>query len=404
MDFFQHQEVARRSTRRLIFLFALAVLCVVVAVNIVGAAIYFSFVVPAGRAWVPASLPNGFFLTNTIVVLGLIGGGTVVEMSALSSGGDAVAKMVGARPVDPSTHDLLDRRLLNVVEEMAIAAGIPVPRVFVMDDENTINAFAAGHSINDAVIAVTRGTLTRLNRDELQGVVAHEFSHVLNGDMRLNMRLIGVLFGLMVVAMAGRFLLEIAGRTRGGSGRGSGGVLAALFLAGITLWVLGYIGVFFGRLIKAAVSRQREFLADAAAVQFTRNPEGLSGALNKIAEHGSALATAHAPEAAHFFFANGLGGFTAGLLSTHPPIEERIRRLAPHLAAPRGPPSVQACAADPAIMLPSQRDPNIGHKVRAGTVIARLTTCGQTKQAAPIGSRDIGSNTNAVFPCGFSLI
>ncbi len=151
-----------------------------------------------------------------------------------------------------------------------------------MDEETSINAFAAGHSINDAVIAVTRGTLTRLSRDELQGVIAHEFSHVLNGDMRLNMRLIGVLFGLTMVAMAGRFLLEVAGRSRGGSGRGSGGVLAVLFLAGVALWVLGYIGVFFGRLIKAAVSRQREYLADASAVQFTRNPDGIGGALRKI--------------------------------------------------------------------------------------------------------------------------
>ncbi len=195
MDFFEHQEVARRTSRRLIVLFALAVLCVVVAVNVVGAGVYFTAFLPAGLPWGTAALPNGFFLTNTLVVLGLIAGGTAVEMSALASGGEAVARMVGARPVDPSTRDLLDRRLLNVVEEMAIASGVAVPRVFVMDDQNSINAFAAGHSINDAVIAVTRGTLTRLTRDELQGVIGHEFCHVLNGDMRLNMRLIGVLFG-----------------------------------------------------------------------------------------------------------------------------------------------------------------------------------------------------------------
>jgi len=333
VDFFEHQEVARRSTQRLVILFALAVICVVVAVNVVGAALYFAFFIPAGRGWATAALPNGFFLTNTLVVVGLIGGGTVVEMSALSSGGDAVAKMVGARPVDPSTRDLLDRRLLNVVEEMAIASGVPVPRVFVMDEENSINAFAAGHSINDAVIAVTRGTLTRLNRDELQGVIAHEFSHVLNGDMRLNMRLIGVLFGLMMLAMAGRFLLELAGRSRGGSGRGSGGVLAALFLAGITLWVLGYIGVFFGRLIKAAVSRQREFLADASAVQFTRNPDGIGGALRKIGGLdsseglGSRINHPQAEALSHLFLGAARPAFISGLFATHPPIEERVRRI-----------------------------------------------------------------------------
>jgi Zn-dependent protease with chaperone function len=333
VDFFEHQEVARRSTKRLVVLFAIAVICVVVAVNLVGAALYFALVMPAGYPWAPAALPNGFFLTNTLVVVGLIGGGTLVEMNALASGGDAVAKKVGARPVDPSTRDLLDRRLLNVVEEMAIASGVPVPRVYVMDEETSINAFAAGHSINDAVITVTRGTLTRLNRDELQGVIAHEFSHVLNGDMRLNMRLIGVLFGLTMVAMAGRFLLEVAGRSRGGSGRGSGGVLAVLFFAGVTLWVLGYIGVFFGRLIKAAVSRQREYLADASAVQFTRNPDGIGGALRKIgglsANEGLGTRIEH-PQAealSHLFLGAARPAFVAGLFATHPPITERVRRI-----------------------------------------------------------------------------
>lgn len=331
MDFFEHQEVARRTSRRLIVLFVLAVLCVVVAVNVVGAGVYFTAFLPSGRPWAMTALPNGFFLTNTLVVLGLIAGGTAVEMSALASGGEAVARMVGARPVDPSTRDLLDRRLLNVVEEMAIASGVAVPRVFVMDDQNTINAFAAGHSINDAVITVTRGTLTRLTRDELQGVIGHEFSHVLNGDMRLNMRLIGVLFGLTMVAMAGRFLLGVAGRGRGGSDRGGG--IAVVALAGVTLWVLGYIGVFFGRLIKAAVSRQREFLADASAVQFTRNPDGIGGALRKIGGLGAAegLGTRidhpQAESLSHLFLGAARPAFVSGLFATHPPIAERVGRI-----------------------------------------------------------------------------
>jgi Zn-dependent protease with chaperone function len=331
VDFFEHQEVARRTSRRLIVLFVLAVACVVVAVNVVGAGVYFTVFRPVGLPWAAASLPNGFFLTNTLVVLGLIAGGTAIEMSALATGGDAVARMVGARPLDPSTRDLLDRRLLNVVEEMAIASGIPVPRVFVMDDESSINAFAAGHSINDAVITVTRGTLTRLTRDELQGVIGHEFSHVLNGDMRLNMRLIGVLFGLTMVAMAGRFLLEVAGRGRSGSSRGGG--IAVVALAGVTLWVLGYIGVFFGRLIKAAVSRQREFLADASAVQFTRNPDGIGGALRKIGGLGAAegLGTRidhpQAEALSHLFLGAARPAFVSGLFATHPPIAERVRRI-----------------------------------------------------------------------------
>ncbi len=333
MDFFEHQELARRTTRRLIILFAIAVIAVVVAVNLVAAALYFGFVMPRGIPWSAAALPTGFFPTNTIVVLGLIFGGTMLEMNSLRAGGSVVAKMVNGREVDPSTRDLLDRRLVNVVEEMAIASGVPVPRVYVLDDETAINAFAAGHSINDAVIAVTRGTLTRLSRDELQGVIAHEFSHVLNGDMRLNLRLIGVLYGLMVVALAGRFLLEIGGRGRSGSGRNSGGALAVMFLAGLSLWVLGYIGVFFGRLIKAAVSRQREFLADASAVQFTRNRDGIGGALRKIGGLGSSIGLGtriNHPQAetlSHLFLGAARPSFVRGLFATHPPLEERVQRI-----------------------------------------------------------------------------
>jgi Zn-dependent protease with chaperone function len=242
--------------------------------------------------------------------------------------------MVGARLVDPGTRDSLERRLVNVVEEMALASGTPVPRIYVMDGEPGINAFAAGHTVNDAVIAVTRGTLTRLSRDELQGVIAHEFSHILNGDMGLNLRLIGVLFGLMMIAMVGRFLME-AGR----GGRNSKGVAAAAFL-GLALWIIGYVGVFFGRLIKAGVSRQREFLADASAVQFTRNPDGIGGALRKIggltatpndAAAGLALGTeirhAHAETLSHLFLGAARRNFASGMLATHPPLDERIRRI-----------------------------------------------------------------------------
>lgn len=340
MDFFEHQEIARRSTRRLIVLFALAVVVIVIAVNAAAAAIYLGLLMPAGIAGTTASLPNGFYFFNTLVVLGLIGGGTAFKMSSLSAGGAAVANLVDAREVDMTTSDLLDRRLVNIVEEMAIASGVPVPRVYVMDNETAINAFAAGHSINDAVIAVTRGTLTRLSRDELQGVIAHEFAHVLNGDMRLNLRLIGVLHGLLIVALAGRLLLEIGFRSRGsnrnersGSALGGGMALTAVFFSGVALWMLGYIGVFFGRLIKAAVSRQREFLADASAVQFTRNPDGIGGALRKIGGLteanglGTRINHPQAETLSHLFLGAARPSFVRGLFATHPSLDERVQRI-----------------------------------------------------------------------------
>lgn len=370
MNFFEHQDQARRNTKRLVVLFVLAVIGVVIAVNVVGALVYVS-VMPHPRG-VPgaAALPNGFFAVNTLVTLALIGGGTWWETARLSAGGAAVAKMVDARLIDPSTSDLLERRLVNVVEEMAIASGIPVPRVYVMDHENTINAFAAGHSINDAIIAVTRGTLTRLSRDELQGVIGHEFSHILNGDMRLNLRLIGVLFGLVMIAMFGRFMMQMS---RGSRDRGTG----AFVIAGLVLWIVGYIGVLFGRIIKSAVSRQREFLADASSVQFTRNPDGIGGALRKIGglggvgsmapavaapdpalpqmvdtahelrargvrvDVGSQIGHAHAETLSHMFIAPARLAFAGGWLATHPPLEERIERIygraLPFLPAPEQP-------------------------------------------------------------------
>jgi hypothetical protein len=207
---------------------------------------------------------------------------------------------------------------------MAIASGVPVPQVFVMDQEQGINAFAAGHSTSDAAVSVTRGCMKRLTRDELQGVIGHEFSHILNGDMRLNLRLMGIIFGIVCLAVIGRILLQI----RGGSRRDRN----PLPLLGLILVVVGWIGVFFGRLIQAAVSRQREFLADASAVQFTRNPAGLSGALKKIGGlgAGSKLEAAHAGEASHMFFGNGMGESLFGLMATHPPLEERIRAIDPN--------------------------------------------------------------------------
>ena len=243
-----------------------------------------------------------------------------------------VAQDLGGRPVPPQPTDPDERRLLNVVEEMALAAGIPVPEIYLLENEDGINAFAAGKTPTDSAIGVTRGCVRSLSRDELQGVIAHEFSHILNGDMRLNTRLIGLLQGILIIALIGRIVARSSMYSGGSrrSGREKGGGAGAIVLFGIALLVIGYIGVFFGKLIKSAVSRQREFLADASAVQFTRLPQGIGGALKKIGGSiGSRLATPNAEEASHLFFANGVPSLLAGLFATHPPLEERIRALEP---------------------------------------------------------------------------
>jgi len=333
MNFFQQQDHARRQTRTLVLLFALAVIAIVIAVN-AALALIWSWT-QTGYVLGIRDYPRGFFLTNTLVTLGLIAGGTLIEMFNLRDGGDAVARMAGGRLVPPSSTDLDERRLLNVVEEMALAAGIACPKVYLLDRETAINAFAAGYNQDEAVVAVTQGTLRRLTRDELQGVVAHEFSHILNGDMRLNIRLIGLLFGIQMLNSFGHHLIDFGSRTGSARDRNDKGGSArlALFATGVALVVIGAIGVFFGRLIKAAVSRQREFLADASAVQFTRNPDGIGNALRKIGglsrsmELGSRIAHPNAEQLSHLFLGAPKQSLTSGMFCTHPPIEERLRRI-----------------------------------------------------------------------------
>lgn len=327
MDFFAHQDQARKHTALMVGLFLASVGCIVLAINLVGASIYiYAFDIPplpfgAALAAVPA---KAYWITSA-VVLAIIGAGTAKRMFELSGGGAALAELVGARRVKRNSQDPGERRLLNVVEEMAIASGINVPLVFVMDDQNYINAFAAGYSPNEAAITVTRGTLQALNRDELQGVVAHEFSHILNGDMRLNVRLMGIIAGIVMIAALGRFAMDVGGGGRGGSGssgRNRGDI--RIFMLGLMIWMIGSIGEFFGGIIKAAISRQREFLADASAVQFTRNPDGIGGALYKISQRGSHVREVHAEELSHMFFGAPLAHL---LFETHPPLEKRIERV-----------------------------------------------------------------------------
>lgn len=332
MDFFEAQDKARRNTWKLIVLYILAVALLIAAVYVV-VTLVFQPEEPAvplsQRLWNPQLL-----LTVSAVVLMIILAGTAYRVSQLRRGGASVAEMMGGRQVNPSTRDSQERQLMNVVEEISIASGIPVPDVYVLDNEPSINAFAAGFGTRDAAVGVTRGTLQQLTRDELQGVIAHEFSHIFHGDMRLNIRLIGILNGILLLHIIGLILMRggaFSSIGRSSGGRGGGGAMAIL-VVGLALLIIGYIGMLFGRIIQSAVSRQREYLADAAAVQYTRNPEGLAGALHKIKQkkHGSDIRDGHAMEFSHLFFASSFRSALDRLFATHPPVDERIEAIDPN--------------------------------------------------------------------------
>ncbi|HHF2914544.1 TPA: M48 family metallopeptidase [Vibrio diabolicus] len=330
MDFFDHQDTARQRTGLLVFLFSLAVVTITGLVSVLSIGIYYGV---TGEHFDQETALTYVLLCFAGVLL-VVTISSMVRLSALTSnGGRGVAESIGGKLISSNTLDAKHRQLLNVVEEMAIASGIPVPPVYVMQEERGINAFAAGMSIDDAVIGVTQGALDSFTRDELQGVIAHEFSHILNGDMRLNTRLIGVLFGITCIAHFGHLVLDNTHHTsrvsRSSSDSDKG--FAVIMLIAIICLVLGWIGTLFGSMIKAAISRQREFLADASAVQFTRNDQGIAGALKKIGSHmaGSSLNTKASDEMSHMMFGQSkLSGFS-GLFATHPPLEERIRRIEP---------------------------------------------------------------------------
>jgi Zn-dependent protease with chaperone function len=338
MDFFDHQERARRKTGRLVLMFIVAVVGIIVLAYL-AVAIGFMFLnqPKSGQSMGPApTLWNPMLLLAVgVAVVAIVGCGSLFKISQLAGGGRVVAESLGGRLLDTGSTDPGERKLLNVVEEMAIASGVPVPKVYLMDNEQAINAFAAGFGPDDAVIGVTRGCVDLLDRDELQGVIAHEFSHILNGDMRLNIRLIGILFGILVIGLIGRMVLSSmrysgGGRSRSNSKNGGGAILVILGVA-LALMVIGYLGFFFGGLIKSAVSRQREFLADASAVQFTRYPGGIGGALKKIGGYsfGSRVLNPRAEEVSHMFFGQGVSNALGGLGATHPPLDQRISRIEP---------------------------------------------------------------------------
>jgi Zn-dependent protease with chaperone function len=331
MNFFEHQDKARKQSRWLVLVFALAVLSVVAAVDIVLLLTLGGSNSPAG-GWQPFSAQSlgqnlSLLAGGALATVLVIGLASLVKTVKLRTGGGQVARELGGSLLESDPRDPLRRRLRNVVEEIALASGVPVPEIYVLEQEAGINAFAAGYTPADAAITVTRGTLEKLDRNELQGVVAHEFSHILNGDMRINIRLMGALFGILLLALIGQRILmhsRYMGRSRGKNGS------AILFIA-LGLTIVGYIGLFFGRWIKAAIARQREYLADASAVQFTRDPDGIGGALKKIAVYSEgSLVVADTEEISHMLFADGRKML---LFSTHPPLDERIRRIEPAFKA-----------------------------------------------------------------------
>ena len=333
MNFFDAQDQARRATRLLVIAYLVATLIIVAGVTFVVAVAVAGFgVTTAGPLMTEYT---GLLVATALITMAIIVGATLIKTASLSSGGSKVAVAMGGVPIDPDTQDPLRRRYRNVVEEMAIASGVAAPEIFVLEEESGINAFAAGYTTHDAAIAVTRGTLERLNRDELQGVIAHEFSHILNGDMRLNIRMMGVLYGIMVLGLLGRIVLR-GSRYGALSSRRSKNAPAFLVI-GLGLAILGGIGVLIARIVKAAVSRQRESLADASAVQFTRQTTGIANALKKIGgfSDGSYITAKDPEEVSHMLF--GEGAKLASVFATHPPLVKRIQALDPSFDASQFP-------------------------------------------------------------------
>ncbi len=314
MDFFEQQEQARRTTRRLVLWYALAAASVVASFCAVAA---------------PFRPPPQVYMAIAAIVGGCILAVSAYRIWQLSEGGEAIASLLGARYVDPWKCSPTERRLLNVVEEMAIASGITVPPVYLLERESAINALVAGHTPHQAVIIVTHGAVQQLSREELQGVMGHEFSHILNGDMALNLRLVGILAGLTWFSEQGEKLVYRAAWQAKGVPREESNPDAISALFGGLVAFIGFPGSFAADAIKAAISRQREFLADAASVQFTRNPEAIAGALDSILalRAPTAVLAVHSEQISHMFFALAVSRWWS--FSTHPPIEERIRRVYP---------------------------------------------------------------------------
>ena len=392
MDFFARQEQSRRTSRALVGVFLLAFVFVALATTIVVTAALRLYT-ENNSLYLGTESWSQWLGANAGLVLGVAAGsfGLMVMASfyrtaQLSRGGGHVAQSLGGTRVTGDGSDPLERRLVNVVEEMALASGLPVPEIYVLQQESAINAFAAGRTGADAAIAVTRGALERLTRSELQGVIAHEFSHVLNGDMRLNQQLIGLSFGILVLSLIGRWLLRSMRYSRPSRGRKGGGGIAAAMAIAVALVIIGWIGVLLSRLIKAGVSRHRERLADASAVQFTREPEGLAGALKKIGGYTARIVSVDTEEVSHMLFEGRSSAFS-GWFATHPPLLERIRALEPNFDPRDLPTSVEP--------LPPPRTAEAAESGAAGLVGAGFT--------APAGASPLERAGEIAGPAGRAL-
>ena len=367
MNFFQRQEVARRNSRLLLVLFAAAVVAIVAALDVAASAIWYfcQLFIDRPLRHVPKALHYGVIgaAVATILFMSLR-----KTLEVHRGGGLAIARMMGGRQVVPLRATPAERRLLNIVQEMAIASGTRIPLVFVLDQHGGINAFAAGFDGKLCAIVVTRGALERLNRDELQGVIGHEFSHIVNGDMAFNLHMIGVLAGLTFIGAAGEYIF----RRMDQIGHTDFRVAAVMIFTGVSLVTIGYIGLFAGQVIKARIAREREHLADAGSVQFTRNPEGLAGALDQVRRSHSMVVHLHTEDVSHLFFAEAVYLEDERVLSTHPPIEERIARLAPAFRTQE----YRDRRADPAVGAPATPADMLGlvgslgdREVQAATVL-----------------------------------
>jgi Zn-dependent protease with chaperone function len=415
MDFFAHQDKARQKTSRLVWMFGAAVIAIimltylVVSIFIVGAGLFQDAqktgkTQPVPFEWSMLWDPQLLLIVGAIV-LAVVGFASLYKLAELRAGGKVIAESLGGRLLSNGARDLTERKILNVVEEMAIASGVPVPPVYMMDNEKGINAFAAGFSPSDAVIGVTRGCVENLTRDELQGVMAHEFSHILNGDMRLNIRLMGVIYGILVIGLIGLVIIRIAllsGNNRRSNEKSN--PIPFIVLGGALL-VIGYSGVFFANLIKAAVSRQREFLADASAVQFTRNPAGIAGALKRIAvasrgfqsseSYASHLNSPNAEEASHMFFGEGVSHWLGSSMATHPPLAQRIKQIDPsfdgNMANIKLPPVHKDC--DDAKQATAASRPGLGAMATVG-MMAAATATQQPAQPIELEPANSGGVTN----------
>lgn len=402
MNFFEHQDRAHQNTRRLGWLYLLSLAGIIGAIYLSLWLIYRLILKANGSLLNP-----GMFLSVAVPTLLVIGSGTLFKLIKLRRGGAAVAEELGGRLVEPEQATVLEKQLLNIVAEMAIASGIPAPQVFVLDRETSINAFAAGNSPQKAAIGVTRGCLEALNRDELQGVIGHEFSHILNGDMRLNMKLISLLHGILLIYALGSFILKyapnrsISSESKSEKESDSGSSVLATSAFGIALMIIGLLGYFFGRILQSAVSRQREFLADASAVQFTRNPDGLASALQTIESHAN-HAEISAPQAAamsHLFFGeSNTSWLSADWFATHPPTRQRLQRLsvsARQMPAEAVVGNAIASPSTPAQATSSASVMSFASTIAAASVASNTSGVSQPHSQAPLTSSRSTPSPNA---------